>query len=241
QLGDINTAIAETPAIKAQLVDQAANNATIAERLDKLEAQGVASSAEGQFLAKLELLETHQCKIWVSGFVSPMLGSMLEEHGKHLLGLLPSHHTAGATIRGYNLNKSYSIKFANEKAAAAFVDHCRSAGMQYQDQATNSTVNLRVRFDAPAGIRVRSKYLGRLWQAIAEAMKRDGKWKADYSIGSNGFKGILYMRVGECLFVLFELISTDRNQFECKAFPDNLSKFGIDSDAATAMVATSME
>ena len=170
-----------------------------------------------------------------------MLGSMLEEHGKHLLGLLPSHHSAGATIRGYNLNKSYSIKFANEKAAAAFVDHYRSAGMQYQDQATNSTVNLRVRFDAPAEIRVKNKYVSRLWQAITEAMKRDGKWKTDYSIGSNGFKGILYMKVGECLFVLFEIIATDRNQFEFKANSDNLSKFGIDAEAATATISTSME
>eukprot|EP00959_Pyramimonas_sp_CCMP1952_P351928 7373640-Pyramimonas_sp.AAC.1 len=82
-----------------------------------------------------------------------MLGTMLEEHGKHLLGFLPSHRTAGATIRGYNLNKSYSIKFANEQAAAAFVGHYRAAGIQYQDQASNSTVNLRVRFDAPAEIR----------------------------------------------------------------------------------------
>ncbi|CAK0904807.1 unnamed protein product, partial [Prorocentrum cordatum] len=174
-------------------------------------------------------------KVWITGFVSPMLGATLEQHGRMLLGLIPSQHSAGTTIRGYNLNQSYSIRFSSEAGAKHFVEQFKNAAPQSQDTATNTTITLRVRYGAPMSIRAKNKYLGRLWQAVMLALKSDGTWHDKFTMGSNGFKGVLYIETDNGIFVLFTLVAKDRDQFECDPNSANLTKFGLDSDAVAEM------
>ncbi|CAK0864229.1 unnamed protein product [Prorocentrum cordatum] len=167
------------------------------------------ASTDGFHLGRADA-DCDRTKVWIGGFTRKMLAASMSQFARSILTNLPTHERNLVQIKAYNLNKSFSLKFSSVEQASEFVQRSRDNPemLTYADPVTIEKLCLRARVDAPHDVRSRNKILGSLWQSTITFMKGKGSWKGKMKLGSNGFRGILFLIDGEAVQGLY-VVSED--------------------------------
>eukprot|EP00959_Pyramimonas_sp_CCMP1952_P233686 4883862-Pyramimonas_sp.AAC.1 len=96
---------------------------------------------------------------------------------------------------------------------------------------------MRARLDAPSSVRRRNKALGLLWTRVADHLRETNGWRQGMKLGSQGFKGTLFVIENDECSILFQAEELEHYQFDVKPELDHLAAIGIDQAKAESMAA----
>jgi hypothetical protein len=179
------------------------------------------------------------CRVWISGFPRPLLGTSLRNHAQVLLAVVPLPLREKITVKAYNLDKQFSLLFPTAASASDFITAARALEGMWTDPKDQKEHKIYIKPDRSIETRHVNKVLGHLWKLTYDKVSSDGNWKDGFKMGSSGPRGTLFISHDEDVHELFKvkyIRSNGSNDFTIEPVNSNLAFYNIDPEIAQAFV-----
>ena len=140
------------------------------------------------------------------------------------------HTGAPPNIKVYDFSRKAMFIFQSEAHAETFVERAGAIDIPFECPISKEKVSLRLKLHVPGDERTHAKTIGALRNRILEK-------RGDLDLGSNGFRGEVFVRDGELgvkLFKVQEVMHDGMHKIEANLTP--LATLGIDEGAVNNII-----
>ncbi|CAK0827021.1 unnamed protein product [Prorocentrum cordatum] len=215
-----------TEAVDNQLKDMKAHTLKMQAELAALSSRTPSTRSNASAASLEPEKERDNRKIWIAGFPRPLLAKVMSAHATQLI---QKHVPNGITAmpKSHNFQTAYSIIFDSNEAAKDFLMRARTLGVRWRDPRTNIDCELKIRMDAPPAIRKVNRILGVLLSKVVETAKAYNKWSPSFTLGSQGFRGTLWLISNDDTENLFQVKGVESMQVDVIPNVVALKKIGF--------------